>query len=341
MKTRRYWLAAMAALAFCCGATQAADNPRVTTDPAKTNGGVTVAPTEPVVPALSRISWAAVLAGAAAALAAHMTFSALGIGLGAACVDPHDRRKPIAGVPTMLFIWMFVSGLLALFLGGAVSGRMSGTAPYDSAMHGFITWSLATVALFALAGTSVGYVVGGVFRALGATASGAAQAVAAVAPEVAGMAKNAVAANVPQLDWTAIKREAKQLVRQAGAKQPESKAAEFGKEDLGELLQKAYGAVRDGLDPGDRQELIDAFAATANVSKEDAVRAIDKWEQSYQKAKQEYRALAARAEAEAREAAEKAKTAVSQAAIFTFLSLLLGAAVSGYAGYIGSTYVRL
>lgn len=285
-------------------------------------------------PAFDRISWSAVLAGAVVALAVHLALSTLGVSLGAAAVDPYNREHPIKGVPTGMLIWMFVSGLVSLFIGGWVSGRLAGTVPFDSAIHGVITWSLAMVVMFVLATTSLGHLFGGVFRVLGAGASTAATAAAAVAPEAAKMAKEAIAENVPHLNWAGIEAEAKQIFQTAGEK--EVTAAK----DVGVLLGKAYGAVRDGLENADRDTLAAAIVEKTGGSKDDANKTLDKWEKMYRDARQKYQQVMATAEQTARQTADMAKTAISRIALWAFASLVVGVVVAAVGGNLGSTYFR-
>lgn len=352
-------------------------------------------PNEQILPAVTRISWSAVLAGAIVALAIHSALSILGIGIGLNAVDPHNREHPIKGVPTMLLIWMFVAGLISLFAGGWVAGRMSGTAVYDSTIHGVITWSLATVLLAILAGTSAGYLIGGTFRLLGAGVSAAGSVVggaASAAGSVAGgamsaagsvvggagaaaanmpqdmlqKAKDALGDVIPQLDWRGIKREAKQMLRlgenagQNQGDQPKQGDQQHGqkqgnqqdkqgaakqwddKDEVHEVLSRAYGAIRDGgLSNVDRDELMTMISERAGVSKEEANKTIEKWEKQYREAKQQYDVAIAKAEQKARDAAAATTATLSHVALWTFASLLLGVAVAGLGGNLGSTFFRL
>ena len=360
-------------------------------------------PDEQIIPALTRISWSAVLAGAVVALAIHSALSILGIGIGLNAVDPQNHKHPIKGVPTMLLIWMFVAGLISLFAGGYLSGRMSGTAVYDSTIHGVITWSLATVVLAVLAGTSAGYLIGGTFRLLGAgvsavgsvaggamsaaghVAGGAASAAGSMAGGAASLAggtaaaasnmpqdmlqkaKDALGDVVPQLDWRGIKREAKQLLnlgehdgqkqgdqqkqgnqhgdhQKQGNQQDKTGAAKLweDKDEVREVLSRAYGAIREGgLSNVDRDELMTMISERSGVSKEEANKTIEKWEKQYREAKQQYDVAVARAEQKARDAAAATTAALSHVALWTFASLLLGVAVAGLGGYMGSTWFVL
>lgn len=92
----------------------------------------------------SRISWSAVLAGTAIALAVSAVLWMGGLALG---LTVHDRLGPraltIAGA-----LWVLVSTLLALFLGGFVVSRITtGENKTEAALYGVTLWGV----LFALA----------------------------------------------------------------------------------------------------------------------------------------------------------------------------------------------
>jgi hypothetical protein len=353
---------------------------------------------EPIIPSLDRISWSAVLAGVVVALATHAALSTLGVGIGAAAIDPQNRQNPAGGVPTAMLLWMFVSGLIALFAGGWVSGRLAGTVPFDSSIHGVIMWSFATILLLVLATTSAGAILGGMFRLLGAGVSATGSAVggvasaagsavggvamaagtaaAAVAPQIGQMAKDA-GVSIPHFDWKGIQKEAKKMLqlgnstegneqgkKAEGDKQgannnaggqgnqsdkPEDNKGENkfakmreDKDEVIEMVGKAFGAVRDGgLSNADRDDMLAVISERAGMSKEEANKTLENWEKKYREVKQQYDAALAQAEQKARDAAEATTKAISRVAIWTFASLLAGVIVSAIGGNIGSTYMRL
>ena len=341
-------------------------------------GPTVVVPNEKI---LDRISWSAVFAGALVALAIHIALSTLGVGVGAAAIDPHNREHPTKGVPTTILVWMFVSGLIALFAGGWVAGRLANTVPFDSAIQGIIVWSFATVALLILATTTAGAVLGGTFRLLGAgvsaagsAASAAGSAVATVAPHAAQLAKDALGDVIPQIDWKGIQKDAKKVLhlgngnggneqgksdeagKQGGqqgnnqggqGKQQDGKGGAAAKmwddnQEVMEMVTKAYGAIRDGgLANADRDELMSVISERAGVSKEEANKTVEKWEKQYREAKVQYDAAVAKAEQKARDAAAATTSAVSRVAVWTFASLVFGVAVAAAGGNLGSIYFRL
>jgi hypothetical protein len=114
-----------------------------------------------------RISWAAIFAGTLVALGIQLLLSLLGIGMGA--MDPIHDRNLLAGtgMGTGTFIWGVVTLLVALFLGGWVSGKLSRTMNrFESIMHGVLTWIIFVLFNFYLL-TSI---AGGVMNAAGGIA---------------------------------------------------------------------------------------------------------------------------------------------------------------------------
>jgi len=188
----------------------------------------------------SAVSWAAVFGGAVVALSLQMLFTILGAGIGAAAIDPYDRQNPLKGVPTGAMVWWLVTGLISLFIGGWVSGKLSGATTLTDAsftaggMHGLLMWSLATVLTFLLLLTSAGALVGGMMRILyegislvgkgvAATASVGGQVVAAGGKAVAAggqvvgdLVKEGIQKVAPSFDWEKVKREVRSLLRETG-----------------------------------------------------------------------------------------------------------------------------
>lgn len=122
------------------------------------------------------ISWPAVIAGAAVAVAAGAMLNLLGVALGAGTLNPFDLTRAGAKAFTVgAGLWVALANTLALFAGGLVASRAAKYADHHQGMlHGLIVWAVAfLVALFVAGATAAG----GVTAALG----GAADSVANVA----------------------------------------------------------------------------------------------------------------------------------------------------------------
>src|SRR5688572_16154368 len=89
-----------------------------------------------------RISIGAVFAGIITALIIQLLLTLLGVGIGAASIEPLRERSPAEGIGMGAAIWFFVSGLIAMYVGGRVAGNLSGTTTKrDRMVHGIFTWA--------------------------------------------------------------------------------------------------------------------------------------------------------------------------------------------------------
>ncbi len=145
------------------------------------------------------ISWPAVFAGAAVAVAAGAMLNLLGVALGAGALNPFDMTRPGAKAFTVgAGLWVALANTLALFAGGVVASRAAKYADHHRGMlHGLIVWAVAfLVALFVAGATAAG----GVTAALGGGADAA-----AMAPSDAAASPDPSAANgVLQSDGTVL-----------------------------------------------------------------------------------------------------------------------------------------
>ncbi|WNH47069.1 hypothetical protein PDM28_10130 [Stenotrophomonas aracearum] len=153
---------------------------------------------ETVVPSApeSAVSWGAIFAGAAAAAALSLILLILGVGLGLSSVSPWSFEgvtKETFGWGSIA--WLTFTALAESGLGGYLAGRLRtkwtrlhGDETYfrDTA-HGFVSWAVATLLTAGLLTSAIGGVLGVGAKVAGATA-GAAASTAGVAAAGAGSA---------------------------------------------------------------------------------------------------------------------------------------------------------
>src|SRR5688572_19123181 len=113
--------------------------------------------------------WGAIVAGAIAAIAIQVIFAILGTALGLTVVggadDASAKGLSIAGA-----IYWLITGLISLYIGGMIAGRMRGTADRGvSAMHGFLAWCTVTVLSMLMLVVAGGAAIGGSLGILGDT----------------------------------------------------------------------------------------------------------------------------------------------------------------------------
>lgn len=133
----------------------------------------------------SQVSWGAIFAGLAVAVAIHIALNILGLGIGMGTINPMDANQSMEGLGIGTMIWYAMSVLIALFAGGYVAGRLAGVPrTMASVMHGVLTWALFTIVSVYIMASAVGGVVGGVTSVAGEAVSMASRGISTVAPNV-------------------------------------------------------------------------------------------------------------------------------------------------------------
>lgn len=317
--------------------------------------------TAPIVapPSESAVSWGAIFAGATAAAALSLILLILGVGLGLSSVSPWSFE----GVSKETFgwssiIWLTFTALAASGLGGYLAGRLRtkwtqihGDETYfrDTA-HGFVSWAVATLLTAGLLTSAIGGVLGAGAKVAGAAAGAAAStagvaaagagSAAAAAPEgdlnywVDSLFRNATnpgaadPATPPPpgapLDPNAAPAPAPNAgPREAGMAPPRPMPGRAPAGDRREVRAEVNRIIvnslqGDGLDPADTQYLAQLIARETGMSPAEAqARVTD--------VQTRMRAALEKAKTTAKQAADDARKAAAYAALWLFITLLIGA----------------
>ncbi|HDS1300282.1 MULTISPECIES: hypothetical protein [Stenotrophomonas maltophilia group] len=317
--------------------------------------------TAPIVPPASEsaVSWSAIFAGAVAAAALSLILLILGVGLGLSSVSPWSFE----GVSKETFgwssiAWLTFTALAASGLGGYLAGRLRtkwtqihGDETYfrDTA-HGFVSWAVATLLTAGLLTSAIGGVLGTGAKVAGATAGAAAStagvaaagagSAAAAAPEgdlnywvdsLFRSATNAGAADPAAppppgapMDPNAAPPPAPNAgPREAGMAPPRPMPVRAPASDRRELRAEVNRIIvnslqGDGLDPADTQYLSQLIARETGMSQAEAqARVTD--------VQTRMRAALEKAKTTAKQAADDARKAAAHAALWLFITLLIGA----------------
>jgi hypothetical protein len=264
---------------------------------------------------LNRVSWGAVLAGVVVSLVTQLILNLLGVGLGAATLDPAAGAagNPSAtGFSVGAGIWWALSGLIAAAAGGYTAGRLAGRPQESTAgWHGLTAWAFTTLVVFYLLTSTMGSIIGGAYRT-----------VAGAAGTITSTAGGAVQTAATQMTdpFASIERSVR------GA---------TGGNDPAALRDTAVTAVRALVtgDPGQaqdaRERAAQAIAQAQNIP-------VDQARSQVQQYEQQYRQAAATVQRQAAEAAEVAAEAVSMGALFGAIALILGAVASWFGGRLGA-----
>lgn len=265
--------------------------------------------------ALNKVSWGAVFAGVAIALSAQFLLNLLGVGIGAAVLDPATYDNPEASTFSIAGgIWFVVAGIIASFVGGYVASRLSGRPSNSTGgYHGVTSWAVTTLVVLYLLTTSVGALVGGAFSGLSSIVSG-----------VGATASTAVTAAAPALaNSTNPMGGIEAQIRSTTGNDPQA-------------LQNAAVSAMQAVVMGDeasaddaRNRAADAISKAQGIPLDQARMQVDQYEKTY-------RDNMAAAKQKTIDAAQAATAAVSAGAILGFLALVFGAVAAWFGGVYGT-----
>jgi vacuolar-type H+-ATPase subunit H len=271
---------------------------------------------------LNRVTWGAVFAGVVVMLVTQLILNLLGIGIGAATLDPAAGAAENPSASTFSIgagIWFVLSGVLASLAGGYAAGRLAGKPKESTAgWHGLTAWALTTLVIFYLLTTTVGGILGGAYRTVTSALGNVTQAVGSTAQTAAQVA----APNMSRVadPFSSIE----QQIRGA-----------TGGNDPAALRDAAVTAVRAAL-TGNEQQAADARNRAADAIARAQNIPVDQARTQVQQYEQQYRQSADQARQQATQAADAASSAVSTGALLAALGLILGAVAAWFGGRMGT-----
>lgn len=227
-------------------------------------------------PGWRRISWGAIFAGAFVTMAVFLTLQLLGAGIGASAIDLTGRETTsAASLGIGAAIWWLIMGLISLFAGGWVAGRLGWRpAKIDRILHGLTVWSVFYVAMFLLATTALGAVVGGGISLLSSGVSAAGEA--ASTPQ----GQQALQQALPSVGINP------QVIQQEMAKIMGTGAAQQGQQGNESLAKAVNDYMKGSKTPQERQQLVQTITQTTGMSEAQANQMITNLERTAQQAKE-------------------------------------------------------
>ena len=284
-----------------------------------------------------RLSWGAIVAGMVVATALHIVMALLGVAIGLDTWEPGDRLSTLGGA---LGIWVVVSGVIALFVGGLTTGRLAGVLTRgDGALHGIVLWSLSTLLAAWLVSSGLTTVVGGAFGLVGRTTAAAAGGITSTL----GQAGSAAVSGIAGLDLTEVQSELERMLEQTGdpALRPDSLAADIGavgeratgQADNQAVAREVVATITERGGEVDREAVINVITARTDMSRPEAERVAMRVETLAQDAMSQISTAADTIGRRAEDFAGDASEAVATASWWALLALGLsfGAAVGGTA----------
>lgn len=292
----------------------------------------------------SAVSWGAIFAGAAAAAALSLILLILGTGLGLSSISPWARDGMSAtalGVSTIL--WITLTQLIAAGMGGYLAGRLrtkwlavhADEVHFRDTAHGFLAWAVASLATAALLTSVIGSIVSGGVQA-GATVAGGVAATATAGVAAAGSEMARSEGNNGPVGYFVDSLFRKDIALPANADTPSGVSAMpprvadlVSATSSSEVARIFMNALRTGALPAeDLRYTGQVVAQRTGLAQQDAEKRVsDVFARVQIKLRD--------AEMAARSAADSARKASSYAALWLFISLLIGAFVASLAATYG------
>lgn len=272
------------------------------------------------------LRWSPIFGGAIFAIGLWTLLQVLGMGAGLAAVDTDDAGS-LRGAGIGTGIWSIIAPLIAMFVGGLLAGRTSGTRDRKvGAMHASVMWALALgVGLWAMMSV-LSSLAGGVGQVAGAAGS-------ATSSVVSGVAKNSdTAMQALGIDANDMLGPINERLRQEG--KPTITADQMS------ATMKAL--ARRGVRQGhmDREAIVQEVARNTSLSRPDAEQVANELERKYQdvstRAGEKLDEVGQQAKHIGLEAADKTGKALLLGGLMMLLSL--GAAIAG--GALGVPRLR-
>lgn len=300
------------------------------------------------------ICWGAVFAGAAGAASLSLILLVLGVGLGLSSVSPWSSQGVSAetfGVSTIA--WITFTQLAASGLGGYLAGRLrhrwgrvhTDEVYFRDTAHGFLAWSIAMLATAGMLTAAIGTIVGGGAKA-GATAVVAAPATATAA--------SASGLSPDYFVDTLFRRVGEGAAPAASAPASSPDGGTFAPDGAAVVPSGSETAVaapvRPDAPPTAEAVRIFANAASANALPVEDARYLGQLvaqrtglgqQEAERRVTEAFARLQAKAMAarqQAKEATDKARSASAKAALWGFISLLIGAFVASFMGTLGGRH---
>jgi len=274
----------------------------------------------------SAVSWGAIVAGAVAAAALSLILLMLGVGLGLSSVSPWGHYGTSAatfGVSSIL--WVTLTQLLACAMGGYLAGRLrtkwvavhTDEVYFRDTAHGFLAWAVASLATAALLTSVIGSIVGAGIQA-GATVAG-------------GVASNAAVATAGGSEMAKSDNETGPMGYFVDSlfRKDSNTAVVATAVPRSEVSRIFMNTVFTGPLPADDIRYVGQLVAqrTGLSQQEAEKRVTDTYARVQAKLNE--------AQGAAKDAADKARKASAYAALWLFISLLIGAFVASWAATYG------
>lgn len=326
---------------------------------------------------LRRVSWGAIFAGVVVIVFVETMLGLLGMGIGLSTIDVGPGEggdQNIGGLSIAAMIWWLISTVIAVYLGAWVTAKLSGVVlKFNGALHGLVSFGLATVFTLFMMTTVAGAIMGGALGVVQTGVNAAAMAASGNADEFRDVINDNTRGTVSRSNinndvsaaWADIRNEVTSLWNRAtndnanttpSSSDTSSRSgstattgrlttngttqANRGMESqqfltlLQASLNRNYGQITED----DKDSVVNVIVARTGMSRTQAEAQVDRWAASYNSGNQanQQPGVTGTTNTQAREVADDAIAIVSGGALWGFFMMLLGAGAALLGGAAGS-----
>ncbi len=271
----------------------------------------------------SAISWGAIFAGAVAAAVLSLMLLVLGAGLGLSSVSPWAQQgvsASVFGISTI--VWLSITQIIASGMGGYLAGRLRSRWPgvqidevyFRDTAHGFLAWAVASLATAVLLTSVIGAVVNTGAQAAATLAGGAASA--AITSTITDNANQPASNELGYIVDSLFRSNTNLTATNGNVAATDSAQQSKSNIEVTRILMNALD--KKGLPEADISYIGQLISSNTGLNQQEAE----------QRVKEIYTGMQtqlANAELTTKNAAEKARKASFYAALWLFVSLLMGA----------------
>ena len=311
-----------------------------------------------------RASWFSVFAGTVIAISVSVILNLLGFAVGITTIDPAGESPTFDQFQTGAWIWMLAAGIVALLVGGWVTGRLTGMPRrINGLLHGLVTWAVFSTISFLLMMSVAGQIVNTATRTVGAAFSAAAQTAQAVGKsaevDVSPQGIELGSGEDPvEVAWKSVWSEANQILEQTETEQlaPETiqedlqeageemeqaaqaPSSEAAREELQAALGQLRQSARETAHAVDQDAVINVLTARTDMSEAEARETVQRWTLMFQKGWSQAEASLPEMKnvrQTAVQTAEAATDAIARVSWWTFSYMLLTLGAAAVGGFLG------
>lgn len=318
----------------------------------------------------NNMSWRAIFAGVVTFVAVSILFSLIGAAIGFGVSD-FTSQNPLDGVGMGLIIWIIVALVISLAAAGYITGITANRAGF---IHGFLTWAVSVIVMFALMSSAVGMAFNSLGTVLGRTGQLAGEAVSGTADAVSSLSQNAFDAIAQEIDVDSqdLEQTVTDVLEDTEIDQLQPDYLENQVQaTIDDISTAGYNIVVNGQDPQqeiervtnniqdrvdaigqelDEDALVEAISNNTDLSEQEAEDAVANIQEAYGQASEEaqqalndaqaavedLQVQAEEALAESAQVAEDITNKTSQYSLYIFVGLLVAMFITAFAGHAGA-----